>query len=221
MRFLEESMSITQGRFNQGWTYAEAKGHLPRNLPNIERIEGLLKVTDQDVAPFKNLSETYNVMVLVIDPCPDVYTNVPILNALAEGSGKLNVRIFLRDENKDLMDEFMNGPYESVPVFAFYDQAWNLRGVFIERPKSVTDMRAQKTRELQESDPAWGPAGKSAADMPEDVRVKYQAALNEMRTATTGEYIAESIRELGEIAGELSGSSAARWHGNLATPVAV
>jgi hypothetical protein len=215
-------MAVTQERFNQGMTYEEAKAKLPRNLPNIERIEGLINLTDADIAPFRNLSENFNVLVLVIDPCPDVYTNVPILNRIASASGKLNVRIFLRDDNKDLMAQFMNGPYESVPVFAFYDQGMSLRSVFIERPKSVTDLRAQRTREIQESTPEFGPAGRSAQDMPEDVRAKFQAAVNQMRTDTAGDYIKESIKELSEIAGELSrgASGEAKWHGNLASPVA-
>jgi hypothetical protein len=210
-------MALTQERFNQGMTYEEAKGKLPRNLPNIERIEGLIKVTDADLAPWKDLKENYNVLVLVIDPCPDVYTNVPILNRIAKETGKLNVRIFMRDDHKDLMAQFMNGPYESVPVFAFYDQGMNLRSVFIERPKSVTELRAKKTAEIQASDPAFGPAGRAASDMPEDVRTRFQGLVNQMRTDTTQDYISESFKELGSIARELasSGSGEAKWHGNL------
>jgi len=218
----EETMAVTQERFNQGMTYAQAKANLPRNLPNIERIEGLINLTDADLVPWRNLNENFNVLVLVIDPCPDVYTNMPILNRIAEGSGKLNVRIFMRDDNKDLMAQFMNGPYESVPVFAFFDKDMNLRSVFIERPKSVTDLRAQKTNEIQSSNPDFGPAGRAASNMPEEARVKFQAAVNEMRTATTDFYIKESIRELGEIAQELGrgASGDAKWHGNLLGAVA-
>src|SRR5437773_10223903 len=134
-------MVFTRERFNQGMTYEEAKAKLPRNLPNIEENERDLKLNDSDLAPWRALPENYNVLVLVIDPCPDVYTNLPILNKIAQESGKLNLSIFMRDDNKDLMSQFMNGPYESVPVFAFFDQDFNLRSVFIERPKSVTTMR--------------------------------------------------------------------------------
>jgi hypothetical protein len=208
-------MAVTQERFNQGMTYAEAKEKLPRNLPNITKNEGLVKLTDADLAPWKSLNQTYNVLVLVIDPCPDVYTNLPILNAIAEGSGKLNIRIFMRDDNKDLMSQFMNGPYESVPVFAFFDQSFNLKSVFIERPKSVTELRAQKTDEIQKNTPEFGPVGRAAADMPEDVRGRFSTAINEMRAATTDFYFKESIRELGEIARELAAGSEAKWHGNL------
>lgn len=209
-------MALTRERFEQGMTYEEAKAVMPRNLPNIEQNEASLKLSDADLAPWRSLLQNYNVMVLVIDPCPDVYTNVPILNRIAQETGRLNVRIFMRDDNKDLMAQFMNGPYESVPVFAFYDQDWTLHSVFIERPKSVTQLRAEKTREIHASDPAFGPSGTTANQMAEDVRRRYQAAINQMRSETADFYRSESIRELREIAAELATSPAsANWRGNL------
>lgn len=210
-------MPLTQEKFNQGMTFEQALEKMPRNKPQIEKNEGLVKLADADLAPWRSLSQNYNVMVLVIDPCPDVYTNLPIINAIAKQTGKLNIRVFMREENKDLMSEFMNGPYESVPVIAFYDQQFNLKNVFIERPKSVTDLRAQKTEEIQRSTPEFGPVGKAAAEMPEDVRGRFSTAINEMRAATLDFYIKESIREFREVAEELGrgGSGEAKWRGNL------
>ncbi len=211
-------MTLTRERFNQGLSYEQAKAKMPRNLPQIEQMERDLKVAERDLAPWRSLPQSYNVMVLVIDPCPDVYTNLPILERIANESGKLNVRIFMRDDNRDLMAEFMNGPYESVPVFAFYDQGFNLRSVFIERPKSVTDVRAEKTREIHERNPEFGPVGTSPAEIAADARERYQAAIRQMRADTTDLYVRESLRELAEIAGELAASpAAARWRGNLVT----
>ena len=210
-------MALTRERFNLGMTYEQAKSVLPKNLPNIEQNEKALNVTDADLAPWRALPGKYNVMVLVIDPCPDVYTNLPILARIAQDSGKLDVRIFMRDDNKDLMAQFMNGPYESVPVFAFYDQDFNLQSVFIERPRSVTEHRAQLTAKIYESDPAFGPVGTSASQMSDEVRQRYQAATNQMRNDTKDFYVKESIREMREIAEELASKPAsAKWRGNLA-----
>ena len=210
-------MELTRERFNQGMTFDQAKEKMTRNAPNIDRLEGLIKLTDADLAPWRNLPEKFNVMVLVIDPCPDVYTNLPIVNRIAKETGKLDIRVFMRDDNKDLMADFMNGPYESVPVIAFYDSSFKLRTVFIERPKSVTDLRTQKTNEIQQSNADFGPVGRAAADMSEDVRAKFQAAINEMRTATTDFYISESVKEFRAVGEELAGAAAssAKWRGNL------
>src|SRR4051794_806180 len=200
-------MDLTRERFNQGMTFDQAKEKMPRNAPNIDRIEGLIKLTDADLAPWRKLPEKINVMVLVIDPCPDVYTNLPILNRIATETGKLDIRVFMRDDNKDLMADYMNGPYASVPAIGFYDHNFKLRTVFIERPKSVTELHQQKTNEIQQSNADFGPAGRAAADMAEDVRTKFQAAINEMRTATTDYYIGESIKEFRAIGEELAGAA--------------
>jgi hypothetical protein len=210
-------VAITREQFNKGMTYAEAKQRMPRNLPNVERIEPMVKLADADLAPWRQLPEKVNALVLVIDPCPDVYTNLPILQQIADQTGKIDVRILMRDENKDLMAQYMNGPYESVPVIVFTDQAMNVRQVFIERPKSVTELRARKTSEIVASNPEFGPEGRSASDMPDDVRVKYQAAINQMRTETTDYYLSESKAEFAAIARELAGPSGgeAKWRGNL------
>lgn len=209
-------MTLTADRFSKGMTYEEVKGHMPRNLPEIERTERELHLAEGDLAPWRTLSQYYNVLVLVIDPCPDVYTNVPILQRIAKETGKLNLGIFMRDDNKDLMAQFMNGPYESVPVFAFYDPDFNLRSVFIERPKTVTDLRAERTREFHAQNPDFGPMGTSPTTMAEDVRARYQAAIAQMRAQTAEFYRSETIRELREIARDLAANPAqAKWRGNL------
>jgi len=213
-------MALTQERFNQGMTYAEALEKMPRNKPQIEKNTPLVKLSDADLAPWRALSEPLNVSILVIDPCPDVYTNLPIIQKIAEATGKLNIRIFMRDDNKDLMADFMNGPYESVPAMGFFDKSFNLKAVFIERPKVVTELRAKKTDEIQASTPEFGPVGKAAADMPEDVRGRFSAAINEMRAATLEYYISESISEFKTIATEIGSNAAAKWHGNLVAAVA-
>jgi hypothetical protein len=218
----EETMLITRERFNGAMTYDDAKGKMPRNTPNMDRIEGQIKLTDADLKPWRNLPDGCNVLVLVIDPCPDVYTNLPILQQIATETGKLNIRVLMRDENKDLMAQFMNGPYESVPVILFLDKDMELRSVFIERPKSVTALREQKTREIHDAHPEFGAFGRSPAEMGEEIRPKFQAAVNEMRTATTDYYIGESLKEFREIAEELARgvSGDPKWRGNLIGAVA-
>ena len=80
-------------------------------------------------------------MVLAEDWCGDVIANLPLLGELAQASGKLNLRVFLRDQNLDIMDQYLKeGKFRSIPVFAFFDQdfsqgsghrRWNFRVHFI------------------------------------------------------------------------------------------
>ena len=49
-------------------------------------------------------------------------------------------------------------------------------GFWIERPESVTELRAEKMRELYAQHPEWGSQDKPIAELPEDVRVQVQQA---------------------------------------------
>ncbi len=47
------------------------------------------------------------------------------------------MRIFLRDANPDLMDQYLkNGLYRSIPVFVFFDEDMNELARFIEQRPS-------------------------------------------------------------------------------------
>ena len=214
-------MAITVERFNQGLTYDQYKARLGRGPEAYERSEQLLEMSEQDLAPFRGRSP-FKVLVVVTETCPDVITNLPILVRIGQETGNFDARIFLRDDNKDLMAQFMNGPYESVPVFAFFDDMFTLRGVFIERPRSVTELREQRTRDLHASNPEFGAYGGSAAELAEPARDRLRTATQQMRDDTGTFYRRETIRELQDLVNAMSQSdSNARplWVGNLMMPV--
>lgn len=211
-------MAVTRERFNLGKTYDEFKQGV-RNRDAFESTEGMLALSEADLAPFWGLRDPLDVLVIVTETCPDVVMNVPILARIAKETGKLNVRIFMRDDNRDLMAQYMNGPYESVPVFAFFDPSWTELGAFIERPPSVTDLRQQKTQEIYDLHPEFGTYGSSPSELPEEIRGRLNQAIRQMREDTGQAYARETIRELGNIAREIGHGAAAglarRW-GNLA-----
>jgi len=214
-------MAVTVERFNQGLTYEQYKARLGRAPDAYQRSEQLLEMSEQDFAQFRGRSP-FKVVVVVTETCPDVITNLPILVRIGQETGNFEARIFLRDDNKDLMAQFMNGPYESVPVFAFLDAEFNLRGVFIERPRSVTELRDQKTREIHEQNPQFGSFGASAADLPDEARDRLRAATQSMREETGNFYRRETIRELQALVtamGQASADSRPLWVGNLMMPV--
>src|SRR5262245_20712579 len=114
--------AVTRERFEQGMTYNEFKGQVARNQERFAANDRGLVLDPTDVDVFKRLPRPLNVLVLAEDWCGDVIDNLPILGRLAAESGKLNLRIFLRDQNPDLMDNYLNrGEFRSIPVFAFFD----------------------------------------------------------------------------------------------------
>ena len=191
---------MTAERFATGLTYEDYKKAMTRNLDRVEANEGLITLDPEAVRFFKSLSEPLNVVVLAEDWCGDVIANLPIVGRLAKEVAKLNVRIFYRDQNVDLITHWLNqGKFQSIPVVAFFDKDFRELGHWIERPASVTELRAKKRREIFAAHPEFGSPDAPVDQLPEDVRTKLQAELQKMRDDTMAFANAEVQRELREL----------------------
>jgi hypothetical protein len=181
-------MAVSPERFAQGMTYAAYKAQMTRNQERFAANEQRVDIEPGDLAVFQRLPQPINTLVLAEDWCGDVIDNLPVLGKIAEASGKLNVRIFLRDQHPDVMDQFLNqGQYRSIPVFAFFDDQFNQLGVFIERPASVTERRAQLRQDIYAEHPEFGSPDTPITQLPEDVRAQLSAAMLPLRDRTKTE----------------------------------
>src|SRR5579872_3335866 len=98
-------MAVTRERFAQGMTYDEFKAQMTRNQSRFEANEQQLQLDPADLQPFNSLPRPLDVLVIAEDWCGDVIDNLPILGRIAAATGKLNLRVFLRDQNLDLIDQ--------------------------------------------------------------------------------------------------------------------
>jgi len=193
-------MTMTKERFAGGLTYDAYKAAMTRNRERVEENEKKVVLDPETVRFFKALPQPINVVVLAEDWCGDVIANLPVLGTLAKAVGTLDVRIFYRDQNLDLINRWLNqGKYQSIPVFAFFDESFRELGLWIERPASVTELRARKRKEIFASDPAFGSPDAPVDQLPEDVRTRLQAELQKMRDETAPFANAEVQRELREL----------------------
>jgi thioredoxin family protein len=193
-------MTIDRERFEQGLTYDAYKGQMTRNRDRIEANELGVRIAPEDLAAVRGLPRPLHVVVLAEDWCGDVVANLPVLGRLASDSGKLDVRIFLRDQNDDIMQRYLNqGKYKSIPVFVFFDQAFREIGHWIERPASVTELRARRRREIFAAHPEFGSPDAPVDQLSDEIRAQLQAEVQKMREETTPFANAEVIRELREL----------------------
>lgn len=129
---------VTPERFESGMTWSEYLAHAQRNLEKFQYNYENTEVSADDVAALRALSERDNgpakVLVLGEDWCPDVFRGLGVFVRMAEAAG-WNLRIFPRDDNLDIMQEFLNqGEYQSIPVAVFYTKDHEYIAHFIERP---------------------------------------------------------------------------------------
>jgi hypothetical protein len=95
-------------------------------------------LTAEEKQFFSSLSQVKHVLMLAENWCGDVHRNSPMIARIVEAMPGTELRVFLRDQNPDLTDCFLNNGYRSIPIVAFFDKDWNEIGRWIERPGAAT-----------------------------------------------------------------------------------
>jgi thiol-disulfide isomerase/thioredoxin len=138
---------------------------------------------------FARLGSPLKVAVVTEDWCGDHVSTVPVLYRLAEESGKLDVRVFMRDQNWDLADAFLpQHRRDTVPVFAFFtaeDMRWV--GVFIETSSDLVPVLDGMDDAIRHSLAHLPDIGADVNDMSQETR----AALRRERGAFRVNHAAE------------------------------
>ena len=129
---------VTSERFAQGLTWQEYLDGVQRNREKFDYNYAGAELSADDVRAFRELvagaGGPAKVLALAEDWCPDVFRGLPVMARIAEAAG-IELRIFPRDDNLDIMSEFLNqGEHQSIPVFAFYTRDHRCIAHWIERP---------------------------------------------------------------------------------------
>jgi selT/selW/selH-like putative selenoprotein len=213
-------VTVTRERFEQGMSYADYRSQMTRNGERFDETERTVELSAQDVAYFSALPSPLHVVVLAEDWCGDVIANLPVLGRLAAESGKLNLRIFLRDQNLDIMEQYLkDGQFRSIPVFIFFDQNFRELGHWIERPAAMTT-RVQEVRVKHfASDPELAGISPttSPSELPEGPRLRLSQTLTTFRTENRNFSDSEVIREIRAL---ISGAAPVRSAQDVAIPLA-
>ena len=134
---------VTPERFAQGLTYTQWMEQIDRNKELfVENYDGTT-VDPEDTAAIKALMAKPNgpgkMLAIAEAWCPDVYRGLPAVAKLAEATG-LELRIVFRDQNMDIMNEFLNkGEFQSVPTVVLYTKDHKYIAYWSERPQLANE----------------------------------------------------------------------------------
>jgi hypothetical protein len=133
---------VTPIRFEQGLTYAGFLAQAAVNRDRFEKNYNNPALTEDDLSFFRKAAALPHgprkLLAIAEAWCGDVYRELPTAAHIADAAG-LDLRIFLRDENPDIMDEFLsnNGKSRAIPVFVFYTADMRYIAHFTERSASA------------------------------------------------------------------------------------
>ena len=129
---------ITPVRFEQGLTYANFLAQAAVNVDKFEQNYKSAPLTQEDLAFFQRAASLpqgpAKIVAIAEAWCGDVYRELPTVACIADATG-MELRVFLRDENPDIMDEFLSndGRSRAIPVFVFYTAEMQYITRFTER----------------------------------------------------------------------------------------
>jgi len=112
-RALIDGLSATNK--TTGDNHSEAMlGHTTMNITRMNRLDKKTTLNETLARKIKALNnQTW--VVLSEAWCGDAAQNLPYLNKLAELNPKISLAILLRDENLDIMDDFLTNGSRSIP----------------------------------------------------------------------------------------------------------
>ncbi len=140
---VQQQSVVTPARYEQGITYEQWMEQIDRNQDKfVDNFESH-QVDPDAVATIKALMAKPNgpaKMAIIGEPwCPDVFRGLPVMVKLAKACG-LDYKIFFRDQNLDMINEFLyKGEFQSIPVAVFYTADHEYIGHWIEKAKKARE----------------------------------------------------------------------------------
>ena len=124
---------MTRERFEQGMTLEQYIDHMSVNRERFVEALDEATIGPEDTRVLARLGKVRRVLVLSEDWCGTCLAHVPYVARLVEGDASIEMRLFPRDQNLDVMDQYLKkGLYRSIPVFVFFDEHMNEVARFIE-----------------------------------------------------------------------------------------
>lgn len=166
-QLVEQSMSYSEYRemidnlLEQGKTtgenHSEAMLHYTKmNVHRMRRHDKRTELKDEVIEKLQQVDRELIWLVLTEAWCGDAAQSIPIINKMAEQTDKIELKLILRDQNLDVMDQFLfNGKSRSIPKLVCLDaETLEVVGDWGPRPKQAQelydDLRNNTDMEYQE-----------------------------------------------------------------------
>lgn len=133
------------------------------NDRRMKRLDKTIKLSEDTITTAKEVKDPVTWLVLTEGWCGDAAQTLPIINKIANESSQIDLKIVLRDENEDLMNQFLTNGGKSIPKLIALDKNNDVIDSWGPRPSIPTKMVADYKKEHGQLD----------ADFKKDLQVWY------------------------------------------------
>lgn len=134
---------IERTTWQQGLTVEEFVESMTQHQEPMRRRLRQVKLQPQEIKQIQKLDKPLYLAVMTEDWCSDCLMVLPILVKIAEASGKIEVRIFIRREWQSLRSHYQSQDIPSIPVATFLDEQFHPLVTWIERPRAAHQKLAE------------------------------------------------------------------------------
>ncbi|OXA87395.1 thioredoxin family protein [Flavobacterium hercynium] len=120
------------------------------NEARMNRLDKTIKISEETISKLQKLDHQYIWLVISEGWCGDAAQILPIINKMALASDKkIDLRIVLRDENDDLMQQYLTNGGKAIPkLIVICKEAGIVRADWGPRPKGAIDLIANYKKEF-------------------------------------------------------------------------
>jgi len=147
-----EGKDMNRQQFEQGLTFTDYLSRIEKNKQLHRQVFNETQIAEEDIRFYRGLG-AMRVMVIGEDWCPDVVHNLPIVAKIVDHAPNLTLRIFFRDANPELMDQYLTNGNRAIPVVVFFDNEFKEIARWVRRPAKAQawlDKEILKGRKFQD-----------------------------------------------------------------------
>lgn len=133
------------------------------NDRRMKRLDKTIQLSEETITTAKSVQEPVTWLVLSEGWCGDAAQTLPIINKIANQSDFIDLKIVLRDENEELMNQFLTNGGKSIPKLIALNKHNEVINSWGPRPSFATKM-VQDYKEKH---------GQLDADFKQDLQVWY------------------------------------------------
>jgi hypothetical protein len=141
------SKLIGEGKSTGNEQSADLLHYSELNEVRMNRLEKTLKMDSEILKTLQNLKSKQTWLVISEGWCGDAAQILPIIKLMADSSENIELKIVLRDENDNLMAQFLTNGSKSIPKLIILDENLEVINHWGPRPEAaknlIIDYKAQ------------------------------------------------------------------------------
>lgn len=133
-----------------GYTQNEAYLNYSKlGFNRMKRWEKTSELTENQIQKIKGVSQKQTLLMITEGWCGDAAPVIPIMKKIADLNPLIDFKLILRDDNDELMNEFLTNGGKSIPkLISFNFEENNILFTWGPRPKEAADLVAKEKAEF-------------------------------------------------------------------------